>query len=297
MLGQKADTTGFLRVALLHIMRNRIFSRFNIALLFCNACLLFGIVYLWYPHVRDVRGEGEVLTVQEERLEISDQSGMNEPLDIEIQFSGNTNIQSTTTQEVAPTKNVGLTSAVNLSVPFTSQAPEGNWDQPWQDACEEAAILMLDAYYKKYNVSPLFSKDELLKMVDWQTERGLGYSIQMSDIKKTISWYMGDSFKFSILNNPTVEDIKQSLVAGHPVLVVAYGKALNNPHFSGEGPEYHALIIRGYTDEEFVTNDPGTKFGEGFKYSYENLMESIHDWNGGDVENGSSVVLRVDSLQ
>jgi len=30
---------------------------------------------------------------------------------------------------------------VYLAVPFLCQAPYGNWQQPWQDACEEAAIM------------------------------------------------------------------------------------------------------------------------------------------------------------
>src|SRR5690606_41290644 len=36
-----------------------------------------------------------------------------------------------------------------LDVPFTSQAPEGNWKQPWQDACEETSILMVDRFYQE----------------------------------------------------------------------------------------------------------------------------------------------------
>src|SRR3989344_4828168 len=35
---------------------------------------------------------------------------------------------------------------VNLKVPFTSQAPTGNWDLPYQEACEEASALMAIRY-------------------------------------------------------------------------------------------------------------------------------------------------------
>jgi hypothetical protein len=34
-----------------------------------------------------------------------------------------------------------------LDVPFTSQAPEGNWAEPWQNACEETSIVMVDAFF------------------------------------------------------------------------------------------------------------------------------------------------------
>ena len=179
--------------------------------------------------------------------------------------------------------------SVNLAVPFTSQAPEGNWEQPWQDACEEAAILMLDAYYKQYTLSPLFAAGELVKMVEWEESKGWGRSIAITDVAKVGEYFIGS--KGRIITNPTVTEIKTLLAAGHPVLAMADGKMLENPYFSNGGPEYHALIIRGYTPTHFITNDPGTKHGEEFVYSYENVMESLHDWNDGDVQNGMPVIL------
>lgn len=187
------------------------------------------------------------------------------------------------------TENTELPASVNLAVPFTSQAPEGNWDQPWQDACEEAAILMLDAYYKEYSLSPLFAAGELVKMVDWEEEQLWGGSIEIAKVAKVVEHYIGSDSR--IITNPTIEEIKALIAAGHPVLAVADGKTLDNPHFSNGGPVYHALIIRGYTSTHFVTNDPGTRHGEEFAYTYENLMDSIHDWNDGNVPQGASKVL------
>ena len=37
--------------------------------------------------------------------------------------------------------------AAYIPVPFTVQAPEADWGQPWQDACEEAVIAMTDRFY------------------------------------------------------------------------------------------------------------------------------------------------------
>ena len=41
------------------------------------------------------------------------------------------------------------------------------------------------------------------------------------------------------------------------------------------------LVIRGYDDEnqEFITNDPGTKRGKGFRYDYQTLLQAIADWD------------------
>lgn len=183
-----------------------------------------------------------------------------------------------------------LPARINLAVPFTSQAPEKNWDQPWQDACEEAAVLMLDAYYKDYGLSPLFAKDEILRMVTWEETIGWGGSINIDEVGVLATQFTGYPAP-RVIENPTVEDIKEQLASGNPVLAVADGKALPNPYFSGEGPDYHALIIRGYTDTHFITNDPGTQHGENFEYTYGDLLSALRDWNDGDVATGRRVVM------
>lgn len=177
----------------------------------------------------------------------------------------------------------------NLAIPFTSQAPEADWSQPWQDACEEATVLMLDAYYKDYNISTLFAKDEIKKMVNWEQEQDWGRSIEVEKIAKLIKWYAGIEAK--VVNNPDIGQIKKQLADGTPVFVVAHGKTLDNPYFTDGGPDYHTLVIRGYTDSHFITNDPGTSRGKNFKYTYENLMDAIHDYNDGDVKQGEKKVL------
>lgn len=189
-----------------------------------------------------------------------------------------------------------LPKEINLPVPFTSQAPEANWDQPWQDACEEAAVLMLDAYYKEYGLSPLFVKDEILKMVAWEEEKKWGNSIEIEKVKQLTEWYAGkqvtmNNQQITIIENPTIEDMKQSVASGHPVLVVANGRTLPNPNFRNGGPLYHALVIRGYTEDSFITNDPGTRNGKNFVYAYDDLMNAIRDWNNGDVKSGRRAVL------
>ena len=232
----------------------------------------------------------------------SEQVDAREDIKIErVKDFGATQESSTSTEEVprvvSSTKDVQeaketdvLSHKINLDVPFTSQAPEKNWEQPWQDACEEAAVLMLDAYHKKYRLSPLFAKDEMWKMVQWEEqEKGWGRSIEIEKMQELLFWYAGSQSK--IITDPTVDEIKKQIAADHPVLVVADGKILPNPHFRSGGPEYHALIIRGYTETEFITNDPGTQFGKNFRYQYDDLMNAIRDWNGGDVKHGKRAVL------
>ncbi len=38
------------------------------------------------------------------------------------------------------------------------------------------------------------------------------------------------------------------------------------------------LVIKGYNKNGFITNDPGTRRGADFAYSYETLEKAISDW-------------------
>jgi len=206
---------------------------------------------------------------------------------------------SPTTSPIALNTKI-LPTKINLDVPFTSQAPEKDWSEPWQNLCEEAAILMMDAYYKKYNLSPLFAKDELVRIWDWEQKQGFGQSIEMEKVARVLGEYF-DGLKDSkikrllrVIENPTVEQIKQYLANGQPVLTVADGKVLPNPYFRNGGPVYHALIIRGYTEDKFITNDPGSGWSKNFAYKYDVLMNAIHDWNNGNVSEGKKVILVIE---
>ncbi|MCR4279964.1 MAG: hypothetical protein NUV82_00890, partial [Candidatus Komeilibacteria bacterium] len=42
---------------------------------------------------------------------------------------------------------IELPAEYNLDVPFMSQAPHANWDLPYQEACEEASLIMVDYFW------------------------------------------------------------------------------------------------------------------------------------------------------
>lgn len=44
------------------------------------------------------------------------------------------------------------------------------------------------------------------------------------------------------------------------------------------------LLIRGYdtTTNEFITNDPGTRKGEGYTYPMQTLVDAMHNYDTGD---------------
>ncbi len=185
--------------------------------------------------------------------------------------------------------------ALRLDVPFLSQAPKKNWAMPYQEACEEASVLMVQAYFsgKQKSFSPEEGDEAIIKIVDWSAKQYGPELVDMTaqEVATMVEGYMPE-LEASVKPLRSAEDIKRELVKGFPVILPADGKTLANPHFRSGGPRYHMLVIKGYlADGRWITNDPGTQFGENFLYSAENLLESAHDWNGGDVPNGDSVIV------
>lgn len=184
----------------------------------------------------------------------------------------------------------------NLAVPFTSQAPLANWDAVHEDTCEEAALYMVNAFYEGQpagKVDPDTAEADLLRIVEY--EKALfGFfesttAIQIAVLAEQMYGYE----HVEVIENPTVEDLKAHLVAARPVIVPSAGRMLGNPNFTGQGPLYHALVLKGYTETTFVTNDPGTRLGADYQYDFATIMNAMHDWNGGDVESGRKLVIVV----
>ncbi len=184
----------------------------------------------------------------------------------------------------------------NLAVPFTPQAPHANWDEPYKESCEEASLYMVQAYYQKMSAGLIDAETadaELLKMIDFEKELFGFYEDTTAQQTGTLAEMFYGYETVETIENPTVEQIKEFVVAGHPVMVPVAGRELKNPFFTAPGPIYHMLVIRGFTqDGRFITNDPGTKNGEAYLYDFDTVMNAMHDWNaGGEIKEGKKVIL------
>ncbi len=175
-----------------------------------------------------------------------------------------------------------LPKSVYLPVPFLCQAPHGNWKQPWQDACEEAAVLMAIHYVRNYPLDKESGNQELLGMVGYQEQRWGGHhDLAAQQTARLIKEYYRYD-KISVVYDITVEDIKKELAAGNVVITPMAGRLLGNPYYTPPGPAYHYMLFKGYDDErgEFITNDPGTRRGRDYRYKYAVAYNAIHDWTG-----------------
>lgn len=181
----------------------------------------------------------------------------------------------------------------SISVPFTSQAPLSDWRQPWQDACEEATIVMIDNYYGDTKPDKYEARDQIRHVLKLK-KKTYGYSLDepAQEIVDIInSFYKWEAY---IVDSPTLEQLKGEIDLQRPVLVPTHGKFLYNPHFIGRGPDYHTIVISGYDDEtrEFITQEPGTRHGLDFRYSYDTILNAMHDYRpGGKTSSGAKVAI------
>ncbi len=177
-----------------------------------------------------------------------------------------------------------------LDIPFVCQAPLGNWNPPFDHACEEAAILMVHYYFQQESIEPDVAAKEISEIIDFEMENyGFHKDTSAEQTAQLIRDYFG--YKARVYYDASLEDIKKELIEGNPVIVPTAGRMLENPYFTPPGPLVHMLVIKGYTSEDFIVNDPGTRKGADYTYSYSILEEAIHDWSEGDVENGSSAMI------
>jgi len=186
-----------------------------------------------------------------------------------------------------------------LEVPFTPQAPYGNWSNPWQEFCEEAVILMLTKYYKSPLPPAIIPKDEasgLLLYIMSQEEKLLGYheNTGAEDIAKILTSVFILEAKVISADLPAeasaqagggeetgIEKIKDEILRYRPIIIPVTGKLLKNPYFNKGGPFYHTVLVIGYDDSDntFIVHEPGTRFGQEYKYDQQKLFNAIADWS------------------
>lgn len=188
---------------------------------------------------------------------------------------------------------------VNLPVPFTTQAPTGDWRLPYRGACEEASTVMALWYaLGKGHLSESTARREILKLVR-ENERTLGDAVDESveEVQALIA-HRAPQIVTRIVNDPNAADLKRELARGNVIIVPVAAHLLRNPHFQVPPPRYHMLVLRGYTaDGHFITNEPGTEKGEGYHYSFEVIMEAMHDLTEDNIEEGQKVVLVVEPFK
>jgi len=181
---------------------------------------------------------------------------------------------------------------LNLKAAFYPQAPFADWDYPWQEACEEAAVLLAANEYFEYNWSREEFKNEILELVEWEMDQFGDYEhTSVDQTAKILGNYLG--LETIIRENPTLDDVKEVLADGHFIIMTLAGKELGNPFFTNGGPVYHAVLVKGYKkDGRVIVHDVGTRNGENYVYSWSVMENALHDY-AEPIESGTKRMIEV----
>lgn len=184
----------------------------------------------------------------------------------------------------------------NLAVPFTTQAPNGTWDDAHKTMQEEASLLMVIQYYDDFSgkIDPIIANAAFLVMADAETQAGLGENLTASELGTFAE--LNASMRFTVIDNPTIDQIKTYISAGIPVLVPVVTEKMNDEFYLTDAAPYHYVVIRGYDGENFITNDPGTRHGENYSYAQSVIMDAMGDWNSGDPAASAKRILILENI-
>lgn len=169
--------------------------------------------------------------------------------------------------------------AVILQVPFSSQAPSGNWES--NEDCEETSLVMVNEFLSgnTQNVLPQnLAQAAIDDLKKWEQEN-LGYH---QDTSAEVTARLASTFynlQINQIDNFSEQNLKKELALGHPILLPVNAGLLGSPKYRNVAPFYHMIVVRGYTNKGFIVNDPGTEDGNGNVYSFSILKKAAVDWN------------------
>jgi len=169
--------------------------------------------------------------------------------------------------------------SVILAVPFSSQAPTGDWSR--NEDCEETSVTMANAFLTGTTEDKLpaaSAQNAIDNLKKWE-QINLGYN-KNTGVDATRQMAVGAfNLKITPIQNFTENDLKIALAKNEPILLPINAKLLPSTQYINGGPLYHMILVRGYKGGTFIVNDPGTDAGDGNEYSFDVLQNASADWN------------------
>ena len=177
-----------------------------------------------------------------------------------------------------------------LPVLFKAQVPPGTWSGT--SNCGQGSINMVIAYHQ--GVQP--TAEGIMAIDEWLAQSDWDIPIDNYNSSSTKPWILADvaqkygGFPDSYwATNWTIDDIKNSIDQGLPVVLRVYTSYLTNRGYGYVGRHY--IVAIGYGDGYIVCNDPGSASGGGKHYSEYDLNRALTLGSGSDWTDGSVTVV------
>jgi len=154
----------------------------------------------------------------------------------------------------------GASQAAMLDVPYTSQVPLGQWNDPrQQDGCEEASILMGMMWVQGRQMSPEEARQQIVGMSDFE-QYFFGYFQDTSaqDTANLMVQYFGfPNSKIDVQHNIATANIKAAIDYGYLVIVPINPRVISTVLYN-RATTRHMVVVVGYDNStnEIIFHDP-----------------------------------------
>lgn len=165
-------------------------------------------------------------------------------------------------------------------VPFTAQAPSGNWDSAHEEYCEAAATYMVGQYFqgnRADRIPPQQADADMGNIVAYERATISRINLSLADMAQVAGHFYG--LQGQVV--PVDQQLLQRQVAeGKPVIiaVMTHGGPAGriNPAYGADNV-YHVLVVTGYDNAKGIvyTNDPGLSQGQNLAYPWATLQAAI----------------------
>ena len=175
-----------------------------------------------------------------------------------------------------------LPANVFLPVPYTTQAPLGNWAAR-QHTCEEASLVMVDRYLRGDHSGARIDPGTVDAAINLITTWKPAVDLTSEQVGEVAHQHLGWSYEVLPADRLAME---QQLALGRPLIIGVRTHGLGNANYPGYRTHYeepgwsvsHYLVVVGYDEAgSFVLNDPGITTGHGYRITYDQLMHAIDD--------------------
>ena len=172
-----------------------------------------------------------------------------------------------------------LPDSVFIKVPYTPQAPTGNWDAAHEEYCEAAAALMVGRYYQnqKYpgdRIPPADADAAMGQIVAYERQSWPGVlDLSLARVALVAQHFYNLD---ATIGPATLAGVKRAIASGQPVLIPVMthggpgGARIAAPY--GSVSVYHVMVITGYDSQKLYTNDPGFVQGQNWAYTWDVLQ-------------------------
>jgi hypothetical protein len=176
----------------------------------------------------------------------------------------------------------GRPQSTMLNVPYTTQAPLGEWSDPRQaDGCEEAALVMAMAWLRGGSIPPEEAKRDIINMSEYERVKlGFYQDTSMADTGALLKDYYGHS-NYIVQYGITSDDIKNELAGNRVVLIPLNTQRLGGV-YGPNGPPRHTVVAVGYDDQaDTITIHDPYQGGEYRAIPSKNIDAALWDYNSG----------------